>query len=77
MKVWDLAGIKLVTTESEVRLSSVARHVTDCATRPGISIYIALLRVSHSHIALNYNYEFIKKHICRYTFILNLNTKLY
>ena len=35
MKVWDQAGIELVTPGSAVRLSSVARHVTDCATRPG------------------------------------------
>ena len=33
-KVWDWAGIKLATPGSAVRLSSVARHVTDCATRP-------------------------------------------
>ena len=36
-KVWDRAGIELATPESAVRLASVARHVTDCATRPGIS----------------------------------------
>ena len=29
MKVWDRAGMKLVTPASAVR------HVTDCATRPG------------------------------------------
>ena len=34
-KVWDQAGIELVTPGSVVRLASVARHVTDCATRPG------------------------------------------
>ena len=33
-KVWDRAGIELATTGSAVRLASVARHVTDCATRP-------------------------------------------
>ena len=31
-KVWDRAGIELATPGSEVRLTSVARHVTDCAT---------------------------------------------
>ena len=36
MKVWDRAGIKLATPGSAVRHASVARHVTDCATRPGI-----------------------------------------
>ena len=34
-KVWDRAGIELPTPGSAVRLASVARHVTDCATRPG------------------------------------------
>ena len=34
MKVWDRAGIELATPGSAVRLASVARHVTDCPTRP-------------------------------------------
>ena len=34
-KVWDRAGIELATPGSAVRLASVARHVTDCATRVG------------------------------------------
>ena len=34
-KVWDQAGIELATPGIAVRHSSVARHVTDCATRPG------------------------------------------
>ena len=33
-KVWDRAWIELVTPGSAVRLASVARHVTDCATWP-------------------------------------------
>ena len=33
-KGWDLAGIKLVTPGSAVRLPSVARHVTNCAMWP-------------------------------------------
>ena len=33
-KVWDRAGIELATPGSAVRHASVARHVTDCATRP-------------------------------------------
>ena len=32
-------GIKLVTPGSAVRLASVARHVTDCATPPGTALY--------------------------------------
>ena len=35
-KVWDRTGIELATPWSAVRHTSVARHVTDCATRPGI-----------------------------------------
>ena len=35
MKVWDRAGIELVIPGSAVRLTSVARHVTNCATQPG------------------------------------------
>ena len=35
-KVWDRAGIKLATPGSAVRLASVARHITDCTTRPGL-----------------------------------------
>ena len=36
MKVWDGAGIELATPGSAVKLISVARHFTDCATQPGI-----------------------------------------
>ena len=35
-KVWDRAGIKLATPGSAVRLTSVAKHVTDCAMQPGL-----------------------------------------
>ena len=35
-KVWDRTGIELATPGSAVRHASVARHVTDCATRPGV-----------------------------------------
>ena len=47
-KVWDQAGIELATPETAVRHSyvtdecltadseTVGRHITDCATRPGI-----------------------------------------
>ena len=36
--VWDQARIELATPGSAVRHASVARHVTDCAMRPGIKI---------------------------------------
>ena len=35
-KVWGRAGIELATPGSAARLASVARYVTDCATRPGL-----------------------------------------
>ena len=34
-KVWDRAGIELATPGIAVSFASLARHVTDCATRPG------------------------------------------
>ena len=40
MKVWDRTGIELATPGSAVRHASVARHVTDCATRPGMNVVI-------------------------------------
>ena len=40
MKVWDGAGIELRTPRSAVRLESVGRHVTGCATWPGSSTYV-------------------------------------
>ena len=36
-KVWYRAGVELATPGSAVRHASVARHVTDCAMRPGSS----------------------------------------
>ena len=38
MKVWDRAGIQLPTPGIAVRHASVARHVTDCATRPDYKV---------------------------------------
>ena len=38
-KVWDRGGIELATPGIAVRHASVARHVTDCATRPGKKKY--------------------------------------
>ena len=37
-KVWYRAGIELATPGSAVRHASEARHVTDCATRPGKTV---------------------------------------
>ena len=42
MKVWDRARIELATPRSAVRLASVARHVTDCATWPVVMLHIKL-----------------------------------
>ena len=44
-KVSDRARIKLVTPGSAVRLASVARHITDCATRPGALTSAAYIQV--------------------------------
>ena len=40
-KVWDRAGIKLVTPGIAVRHASVARHVTYCAMRPSDFCYFS------------------------------------
>ena len=40
-KVWDRAGTDLATPGSAVRLASVARHITDCAMRPGDFVVVA------------------------------------
>ena len=45
MKVWDRAGIKFATPGSAVSLTSVARHVTYCATRPGSKAMVQLLLI--------------------------------
>ena len=37
-----MAKIKLVTPGSAIRNASVARHVTDCTTRPGIFCYFPM-----------------------------------
>ena len=41
-KAWDRVWIKLATPGSAVRNASVARHVSDCATRPGKNIVLVL-----------------------------------
>ena len=43
MTVWDRAGIELATPGSAVRHTSVARQVTDCAMRPGLSCVLCFL----------------------------------
>ena len=42
-KVWDRARIKLATPRSAVRLVSTVRHITDCATWPGLKAHEASL----------------------------------
>ena len=48
MRVWDQAGIELATPGSAVRQVSAVRHVTNCATRPGVTVmrYHALTTVN-------------------------------
>ena len=56
MKVWDRVGIELASPGYAVRLASVARHVTDCATRPGVRKLNALkLTVMVTDHALRWN----------------------
>ena len=46
------AGIELATPESAVRLASVARHVTDCATRPSaiqMMMMMIIFFMSHTY----------------------------
>ena len=43
-KVWDQAGIELVTSGYAVRHNSAARHVTDCATQPGKNNLMVFLK---------------------------------
>ena len=42
-KVWDWAGIEPATPRFAVRLASVARHVTDCAMRPGAYMFLCIV----------------------------------
>ena len=45
-KVWDRAGIELATPESAVRLTSVGRHVTDCAAQHGYKTMVLMTKGS-------------------------------
>ena len=51
-KVWYRAGIELPTPGSAVRHASVARHVTNCATRPGIRPIYEFGHVNYSFAIL-------------------------
>ena len=53
MKVWDQAEIELGTPGSAVRLASVARHVNDCATRPGNFSVGKIFREAHLYSVVN------------------------
>ena len=53
-KVSDQARIKLSTPGSAVRLASVARHITDCATRPGALTSAAYIQV---HSILDFSWK--------------------
>ena len=54
MKVWDRAGMELATPGSAVRLASVARHVTDCATQTGQVLITRDLISKYRFKRLNY-----------------------
>ena len=74
-KVWNQAGIKLGAPESSVR------HITDCATRPGMGK--KLMTLLRSNILLNWLYDlvdsikhacvFLYKHVSRLLWVLEPN----
>ena len=53
-KVWDRAGIELATLGSAVRLASVARHGTNCATRSSQSLCVFSKLNCMKHIKWNF-----------------------
>ena len=55
-KIWDWAGIKLATPGSAVRHTSVARHITDCATCSAMArftVKYSIKELLHSCVGLN------------------------
>ena len=53
MKVWDnRAGIQLGTPGSAVRLASVTRHVTECASRPGLPDLLNYVKIGQGQLRL-------------------------
>ena len=62
MGVWDRAGVELATPGSADRLASVARHVTDCATRPGLSMCVLLAPFSFELVR-----DLLVKQCCMYS----------
>ena len=70
-KVWYRAGIELATPGSAVRHASVARHVTDCATRPSLNflnkndLFGKMLNCTHcQNIFCSYKLENSNKQNC-------------
>ena len=51
MKVWDRVGMELATPGSAFRLTSVARHVTDCAKSHTESNQICLVTYLHKWVS--------------------------
>ena len=56
-KVWDRVGIELATPGIAVRHASVARHVTDCATRPGLVTIDVQISFPASYLNLHAKYS--------------------
>ena len=65
-KIWDQAGIELATPGSAVRLASVARHVNDCAMRPGQYVKIEKFNIK---IILPYAHLEFNVHVSRIYFV--------
>ena len=53
-KVWDWTGIELATPGSAVRHPSVARHVTNCAMRPGCGTIFFAHMLYYNYININF-----------------------
>ena len=54
-KVWGRTGIELATPGYAVGHASVARHVTDCATRPGPNFVCLLTNERHKTYRQNFH----------------------
>ena len=81
MNVWDRAGIELATPGSEVRLASVAIHVTDCATRLGTSaLCVANMGgtdIPYMYISTTTVYNFVLIYSARVSIIQDVNRPAY
>ena len=72
-KVWDRTRIELATPGSAARYASVARHVTDCATRPGPHIYLTPKLRTSSYVCKSFTrLAGLLQHPCLKTLVCSL-----